>query len=75
MVESINSLLGRLKEAGLLNFWINKYIDFQYMNMRESRTGPKILNVYELMGVLEIWFMGVLLSAIVFLIEWFCFKF
>lgn len=73
-MESINVLFGRLKEAGLLNFWISKYIDYKYINMREPRTGPKIMNVYELMGILEIWFMGILLSSFVFVMEWFWFR-
>ena len=75
LVESINSLFGRLKEAGLLEFWIRKYIDFKYMNMREPRTGPKIMNVYELMGVLEVWFMGIILSSFVFAMELFWFRY
>lgn len=69
LVESINSLLGNMNEAGLLNYWINKYIDFQNINIKEPRTGPKPMKMYEFIGVLEIWFMGILLSAFVFLIE------
>ncbi|CAO1431696.1 unnamed protein product [Diamesa serratosioi] len=74
LVESINSLLGKLNEAGLLNFWISKYIDYQYLNMREPRTGPKIMNLYELMGIFEIWLMGIILSTIVFGLEMFKLK-
>lgn len=75
LVESINGLFGRLKEAGLLHFWISKYIDYKYINIREPRTGPKIMNVYELMGILEIWFMGILLSSFVFVVEWIWFSY
>ena len=74
-MESINSLLFRLKEAGLLHVWISKYVDYKYMNMREPRTGPKIMNVYELMGILEIGFLGLLLSSFVFVVELFWFKY
>lgn len=69
LVNEINSQISILNAAGLVDYWITKYLHFKAREVSSSI--PKKLNVGQLQGGLLMYLAGCGLGFLVFLIELF----
>jgi hypothetical protein len=69
LVEPINRKMGILKSAGLVNLWMEKYIDKSYIKMKQGATLAKTMNIQQLFGGFQVLIIGTLLSSLFFGLE------
>lgn len=58
-----------LKSAGLIDYWISKYVDPKYLRFKTKDPPPSTLSFQELLGAFQFFFVGSLFSIALFLIE------
>lgn len=64
-----NQKIRNLKSSGLIDFWASDYIRQEYMNIKIHDDSPKKLNIDQLMGGFEVWFIGVATGFMFFALE------
>jgi hypothetical protein len=69
LVKSFNKYISQFKASGLIDFWASDYINNKYLNMKLTESGPKMLNVEQLLGSFEVLFIGLLLGTLIFACE------
>jgi hypothetical protein len=68
LVESINTKLGQMKSAGLIQLFKSMYTGKNLKSVFGGRK-PKVLTLYDLSGVLEVWMFSLVLATSVFIVE------
>jgi hypothetical protein len=69
LVDEINELIGRMKNAGLDNHVISKYVDMQLMSLQDVQKDPTALTMKNLSGVFQLLIYGQLLALVSFIVE------
>lgn len=69
LLDEIDEKMGIYKAAGLVSLWMDKYLDKKYLHIEEPTTGPRVMNLKDLRGGVEMFIFGIILSAIIFVIE------
>lgn len=69
LTESFNEKLDRFAENGLIDFMISKYMDPQYLRIRDPKLGPRKLNSEQLLGSFQLWFGGLFIACVFFGVE------
>lgn len=69
LVKSWNAKIGILKSAGLVDRWMEKYIDKSYIDIKPTVTKASKLNITHLFGGFQILFCGAVLAVITFTLE------
>lgn len=64
-----NEKIRNLKSSGLIDFWASDYIRQEYMNIKIRDDSPKKLNIDQLMGGFEVWFIGIATGFVIFALE------
>lgn len=68
LVEPFNDKIGILKAAGLVNLWMEKYIDRSYIKIH-IESGAKVMNIVQLSGGFQILLIGFIAGLSVFILE------
>lgn len=69
LVEPMNDKIGILKAAGLVNLWMERFIDKSYIKIKQQKTNAKTMKIQQLFGGFQVLIIGVLLSTFVFGLE------
>lgn len=69
LVEVFNRELGKLKSAGLIEHWTDKFMESQYSKIKDVKLGPKQMTVKTLLGAFQMVSFGLSLSLCTFFIE------
>ncbi|KAL7030658.1 hypothetical protein ACKWTF_006742 [Chironomus riparius] len=69
LVDVLDEKLELLKSAGIVSMWMDHYVDKKYVNIKTPSTGPRIINVNQLLGSFEVWMIGMIISIVLFVIE------
>lgn len=67
--ESIDRTLKKLSNAGLIQYWINQFVDRRYLYWKNARTEPFQTKLIHLRGAFTVGFIGLGLSSLVFVVE------
>ena len=65
----VNKKISAIRANGLIEHWASSYVDIKYLNVLQPKTGPRKLNIAQLKGCFEAWFMGLGVGIIVFFLE------
>lgn len=57
------------KSAGLIDYWVSKYLNTIYLNAQTTNIGPRKLNLEQLLGGFEVWLIGCGFSALILFLE------
>lgn len=68
-VEAFDEKISLFKSAGLIEFWVSKYLDISYLNVKTMSTLPRKLNMKQLEGGFRLWMYGCIASFAALLIE------
>jgi hypothetical protein len=68
-LRAFNEKISLYKSAGLIDYWVSKYLNAAYLNMPEVAGEPKKLNIQQLRGGFQLWLMGCAVGFIIFAIE------
>lgn len=74
LTEVLNEKIDDLKSAGLIDYWISKYLDPKYLKFEKSEQGPTKLNINELLGAFQLFAFGSVVATAAFATEH-CFSF
>lgn len=77
-IKAFDEKISLFKSAGLIEFWVSKYLDVAYLNFKETSKAPRKFNIEQLEGGLRLWIYGCLISSLVFIFEYMysnCLKF
>lgn len=69
LVESIDAKIGILKAAGLVNLWMERYIDKSYIKISDGKTMAKTMSIQQLFGGFEVLIIGLSLAILIFCLE------
>lgn len=69
LVRVFNEKLRLLKANGMIGYWLGKYIDMSYFNVKSSYDGPKALTIEHFKGCFQIWAVGIGISVLAAVIE------
>lgn len=69
LLKAFDDKIILLKENGIINNWISKYMDYSYANVKQPPKGPEILNVNRLLGGFYVFAFGLSISFFVFVFE------
>lgn len=69
LVEAMNDKIGILKAAGLVNLWMEKYIDKSYIKIKKEKARPRIMNIQQLFGGFQLLMIGIAISTLIFAVE------
>lgn len=69
LTEVFSEKIDDLKSAGLIDYWISKYVDSKYLNIDSKDKSRKKLNYQELSGAFQLFAVGLICSVIAFMIE------
>lgn len=69
LIEAFNRIISHLQSNGLINFWISKYIDEQYYDVKEPGKKAQRLTIHQLYGSFQMLFFGLLASITLFIFE------
>jgi len=69
LIHVLDEKLELLKSAGIISMWMDHYVDKSYVNIKTPSTGPRIININQLLGSFEVWTIGMIISIVIFLIE------
>lgn len=69
LVEAINEKIGILKAAGLVQLWMDKYIDKSYINIKPPAKGPREISINQILGGFEVVAFGLTLASLIFIVE------
>lgn len=69
LVETLNEKIGILKSAGLVNLWMEKYIDRSYVKMDQSQVGARVMSITHLLGNFQMLLIGYCAAIMIFIVE------
>lgn len=69
LVDPLNEKIGILKAAGVINVWMERFIDKSYIKTKQGKTRAKIMNIQQLAGGFQILIIGILISTLIFTVE------
>jgi hypothetical protein len=69
LTEVINEKIDQLKSAGLVDYFVSKYLDPKYLRVKRVEQGPRKLNLNELLIAFELFGVGVMSSLVILSIE------
>lgn len=69
LVEPMNDKIGIFKAAGLVNLWMERYIDKSYLKIKPQKTKARVMNIKQLFGGFQILLIGTLTASFVFIFE------
>jgi len=69
LTEVFNEKIDNMRSAGLVDYWISKYLEMKYLGTRKKKPVPRKLNFQELYGAFQVWMFGVVCSALTFAAE------
>lgn len=69
LIEAFNEKLSVLKAAGLVDFWISKFMDIKYIKLKEAAASPRTMKLDQLKGVFIMWLIGCCVGLIAFIFE------
>jgi hypothetical protein len=72
LVDEINELTERFKDAGLIEHVLSKYIDTQLMDLQEPKTSATALTMKNLSGIFQLLIYGLGVAVICFVAELVC---
>jgi hypothetical protein len=67
MIKKFNVIISRLKSNGLINYWMSQETEIARKARGES--GLEVLKIKHLEGVFEVFFIGLILAFLCFMIE------
>lgn len=70
LVEEFNKLIDKLESAGILEYIITKYVDFNLMKPR-GRNTPSVINYNQIEGFFMLFYCGCVLALVSFICELF----
>ena len=65
LTNAINEKIDDLLSAGLINYWISKYLDEKYLRLKVQ----EVLNLDELYGAFQLLLFGLICSFVTFVVE------
>ena len=69
LVEPMDKKMRILKAAGLVQLWMERYIDKSYIKIKQQKTLAKTMNIQQLFGGFQILIIGTFISGLVFSVE------
>lgn len=69
LVEPLNEKIGICKAAGLVKFWMERYIDKSYIKIKQQKTSARILSLHQLLGGFQVLAIGLLVAILAFIVE------
>lgn len=69
LIDTLNDCIEKLKASGLVEYWHKRVFDERILLAKESKH-PKVIKLHHLLGCFQIWFLGIILSAMVFMREY-----
>lgn len=69
LLNAIDKSISELKAAGLVHFWISKYMNPKFSRILQPDPGPKKLSVNHLLGGFEVWLCGLIAASVLFSYE------
>lgn len=69
LTEIFNEKIDNLKSAGLIEYFVKKYLDPKYLRVKRVEQGPRALNMRELLIAFRLFAYGIISALVVFLIE------
>lgn len=69
LTKPIDLKIGVLKAAGLVNLWMERYIDRSYIKIKQLKTKAKIMNIQQLSGGFQILVLGLTIATVAFISE------
>ncbi len=69
LIEAMNRVISKLQTNGLIHYWISKYIDEKYYNVKQPPKQAQKLTIDQLYGSFQMLFFGLFVSFISFLVE------
>jgi hypothetical protein len=73
LLDALNEKIELFKSAGLMNFWLDKYVDRRITNVKQTKS-PEVLTLSHLKGSFGMLLCGSLISFVVFLAELLIYK-
>jgi hypothetical protein len=67
--DTFNIKLNELLTAGIVQFWVQNFIDIRFLNAKTKSDEPRTLTLEKLSGVFKIWMIGIGASILIFLLE------
>lgn len=67
--QAFDEKLRLLMANGLINFWIKQHTDFENVNVKPAKKRPEKINIHQLLAGFQLWFVGLCVSLIIFIIE------
>jgi hypothetical protein len=68
-LRAFDEKMSLFKSAGLIDYWVSRYLNAAYLNMPEQVSEPKKLNLTQLRGGFQLWLMGCGVSFAIFVAE------
>ncbi|KAG5684044.1 hypothetical protein PVAND_013296 [Polypedilum vanderplanki] len=69
LIEAFDRIIIQLQSNGLINYWITKYIDTSYFDIKKADRIPEQLTLSHLLGSFQMWLCGIILATGSFIIE------
>ena len=69
LTEVFNEKIDNLKSAGLIDYFISKYLDPKYLRVKRLEQGPRKLNLTELIVAFKLFGYGIASASIAFVAE------
>lgn len=67
--DAFDQKIKLLKANGLINYWLSRYIDYNYINVKVPSKGPEKLIINQMLGAFQILFYCLLFSCFMFIFE------
>lgn len=74
LLKDFDEIVGRMSANGLISYWVAQQTDLTQTNLKPKTTS---LNLFQLEGIFTIWLYGLMLSTVLFALEftfYFCQK-
>lgn len=69
LIEAFNRVMSHLQSNGLIDYWISKYIDTSYYDVKEPGKQAQRLTIHQLYGTFQMLCFGLFASTICFIAE------
>lgn len=69
LTEKFTDVIGTFQEAGFIKRYMFKYVDFKLLKSRKRGKIRSPMSLNQLLSVFQVYFLGILLSTLVFLAE------
>lgn len=70
LLDALDNKIEKMKSAGLIELWLFRDVDKDFLNYKEKNP-PMVLNISRLLGCFEILILGLTISCVVFVFEYF----